>query len=161
MHPVKRLRVLREMSQDDLAEAASVSRQTLSNIERGATTGRPSSMSRIAEALGVPVETVMGSNDPKVSAPVVLRELQDHDRRVLYGLIAAKRVGRTAAMARQDLREFARLKRALSDLGHEDFDLARYIQDSEPGEELRRELDVESIGETLEEALEKELVGQD
>ena len=117
-------------------------------------------MSRIAEALGVPVETVMGSSDPKAAAPVALRELKDHDRRVLYGLIAAKREPRTPTMQAHDMREFTRLKRALKDLGHA-VDLAAYIQDSEPGEELRRELDVEPVGETLEEALQKELVGQD
>lgn len=152
MHPIKKLRVLREMSQDELAEAANVTRQTLSNIERGATTGRTSSMRRIAEALGVPVETVMGPSNPKAAAPVALRELDEDDRRVLYGLIATKRGEKSPEMHRHDMREFARLLRALATLGH-NVDLAEYVKASEPGEQLRRELDVEPAGETLEEAL--------
>lgn len=152
MHPIKRLRVLREMSQDELAEAANVARQTLSNIERGATTARPSSMRRIAEALGVSVETVTGSTTPKALAPVALRELDEHDRRVLYGLIATKHEEKSAEMHRDDMRQFAELRRKLGNLGH-DVDLAGYVKASEPGEELRRELDVEAVGTTLEEAL--------
>lgn len=53
---LKRTRLLHGMSQDRLARIAGVSRQTVSNAERGACTARRDTAERLAAALGVAVE---------------------------------------------------------------------------------------------------------
>lgn len=50
---IKELRVSRGIEQADLAEMVGVSRQSISNIERGASIPRESTLNRILEVLGV------------------------------------------------------------------------------------------------------------
>lgn len=56
-----RLRKARDMSQQELAEAAQVGVDTVARIEQGTrTTSRPATVARLAHALGVTVETLLG-----------------------------------------------------------------------------------------------------
>ena len=55
MDRLKALRRLRAYSQQDLADAAGVGRNTISRIERGETGAQGRTLRRLAEALGVDV----------------------------------------------------------------------------------------------------------
>jgi transcriptional regulator with XRE-family HTH domain len=70
--PVPRnLRVLREgadMSQEALADAAGISRQTISNIERGAGSADLGTLRKLAAALGVSIGTITAENPGYVEA---------------------------------------------------------------------------------------------
>jgi transcriptional regulator with XRE-family HTH domain len=52
-HAVRTLRMEREMTQDDLGEAAAISTQHLSHIERGRRNSSIEVAARIASALGI------------------------------------------------------------------------------------------------------------
>jgi transcriptional regulator with XRE-family HTH domain len=62
---LKELRRLRALSQQELADAASVGRNTISRIERGETGAHGRTLRRMAKALGVGVEELVkvGSTD--------------------------------------------------------------------------------------------------
>ena len=55
MGKLKELRRLRAMSQQELADAAGVGRNTISRIERGETGAQGRTLRRMAEVLGVDV----------------------------------------------------------------------------------------------------------
>jgi len=55
-HPIKTIRKYRGMTQDDLAQAAGLSRPYLTEIETGRKEGSIKSLKAIAKALGVPLE---------------------------------------------------------------------------------------------------------
>jgi transcriptional regulator with XRE-family HTH domain len=56
---LKALRRLRAMSQQELADAANVGRNTISRIERGETGAHGRTLRRLAAALGVGVEELV------------------------------------------------------------------------------------------------------
>ena len=60
MERLKRLRRLRAMSQEELAEESGVGRATISRIERGETGAHGRTLRRLAQALGVGVEELVG-----------------------------------------------------------------------------------------------------
>ena len=59
IEPMRVWRARRQMTQTDLATAAGVSRQTISNLERGETKPMPLVRESIADALEVPAEFVV------------------------------------------------------------------------------------------------------
>lgn len=59
-HPVRALREWRGLSQAALAEAAGVAQPTVARIERAARGGALRTLTRLARALGVPAEAVVG-----------------------------------------------------------------------------------------------------
>ena len=61
MDRLKELRKLRALSQQELAEAAGIGRATLSRIERGETGAHGRTLRRLANALGVGVEELVGA----------------------------------------------------------------------------------------------------
>jgi transcriptional regulator with XRE-family HTH domain len=60
MERLKTLRRLRAMSQEELAEESGVGRATISRIERGETGAHGRTLRRLAAALGVGVEELVG-----------------------------------------------------------------------------------------------------
>jgi transcriptional regulator with XRE-family HTH domain len=60
---IKTLRRLRAMSQEELAEESGVGRATISRIERGETGAHGRTLRRLAKALGVGVEELVGIGD--------------------------------------------------------------------------------------------------
>ena len=62
---VRRLRRERDLSQEDLAGAADISRSNVSDLERGIKEPRFMTLFRIAEALGVPPSRLFEPFDPK------------------------------------------------------------------------------------------------
>ncbi len=59
MERLKELRRLRAFSQQDLADAAGVGRNTISRIERGETGAQGRTLRRLASVLGVGVEELV------------------------------------------------------------------------------------------------------
>lgn len=59
LKPLRRERVVRDMSQEELANRAGVARQVISNLERGASHGSPSTWQKIAAVLGVSVDELL------------------------------------------------------------------------------------------------------
>ncbi len=57
---LKELRKLRALSQEELAESAGIGRATLSRIERGETGAHGRTLRKLAGALGVGVEELVG-----------------------------------------------------------------------------------------------------
>ena len=71
MQTLKRVRRERGMSQEDLAEAAGLSRQVVSNLERGTSHGYPETWKRLATALGVTVDELLEDSEaPKGRSPL-------------------------------------------------------------------------------------------
>lgn len=67
---LRRLRLKKDLTQGELADAAGVSRQTINNIERGRTTGsRGENLARLAAALDTTMEELMGVDTPKSPHP--------------------------------------------------------------------------------------------
>ena len=60
---LKTLRRLRAMSQEELAKESGVGRATISRIERGETGAHGRTLRRLAKALGVGVEELVGIGD--------------------------------------------------------------------------------------------------
>jgi transcriptional regulator with XRE-family HTH domain len=60
---LKELRKLRALSQQELAEAAGIGRATLSRIERGETGAHGRTLRRLAGALSVGVEELVGKGN--------------------------------------------------------------------------------------------------
>jgi transcriptional regulator with XRE-family HTH domain len=58
MPALRQLRRLKGWTQTELAEAAGVALDTISDLERGSREARPHTMARIAKALGVPIARV-------------------------------------------------------------------------------------------------------
>lgn len=58
---LRTLRRLRAMSQEELAEESGVGRATISRIERGETGAHGRTLRRLAQALGVGVEELVGA----------------------------------------------------------------------------------------------------
>jgi transcriptional regulator with XRE-family HTH domain len=63
MNHLKRARVLADLSQQELAEASGISRQSISNLERGVTRGHASTYRVLASALGVDVGDLIEEED--------------------------------------------------------------------------------------------------
>ncbi len=59
MNTLKRTRLLKEVSQGKLAADTGLSRQVISNLERGASRGYPETWKRIAKALDVTVDEIL------------------------------------------------------------------------------------------------------
>ena len=71
MKRLRRIRLAKEMNQGELAEKAGLSRQVISNLERGASHGTPETWRRLAAVLGVTVDELLEPTDgPKVLAPL-------------------------------------------------------------------------------------------
>ena len=60
MQRLKTLRRLRALSQEELAEESGVGRATISRIERGETGAHGRTLRKLAKALGVGVEELVG-----------------------------------------------------------------------------------------------------
>ena len=58
MPPLRHLRRLKGWTQQELADAARVSLDTISDLERGQREARPHTMRRIAAALGVAIRSI-------------------------------------------------------------------------------------------------------
>ena len=58
---LRTLRRLRAMSQEELAEESGVGRATISRIERGETGAHGKTLRKLAKALGVEVEELVGA----------------------------------------------------------------------------------------------------
>ncbi|MDP9426657.1 MAG: helix-turn-helix domain-containing protein [Actinomycetota bacterium] len=67
MNTLKRIRLLKEFSQGKLAADTGLSRQVISNLERGASRGYPETWKRIAKALDVTVDEIL--EDPEAEPP--------------------------------------------------------------------------------------------
>lgn len=85
---IRQLREHADLSQEELAARADVSRATIQSVENGRHAPRRASLKRIAAALGVDVETLKSGDQPSAAADeveVVSRELRDleRDRRAL------------------------------------------------------------------------------
>lgn len=61
---LRELRDAKSMTQQELSNAAGVSQQCISLIERGGMTPSPSTLSRLAQALSVPVEHLTETAEP-------------------------------------------------------------------------------------------------
>ncbi len=72
---IRRLRMAKGVSQADLAEAAGLSRPGYRNVEVGAATPRTSTLMRIAEALGVKLEALLGPESDGSELPALAHEL--------------------------------------------------------------------------------------
>lgn len=59
MQTLRHIRRERGMSQEDLAEAAGLSRQVVSNLERGSSHGYPETWKRLADALKVTIDDLL------------------------------------------------------------------------------------------------------
>jgi len=69
---LKELRRRKGLSQKDLAEASRVGQDTISGIESGRHEARPSTLRKLANALGVEVADLFGEPEaPKVLAPML------------------------------------------------------------------------------------------
>lgn len=89
MHPLKRARVIRDMKQSELAEAAGVTQQAVSKIERGIQNGAAKTLLKLAGVMDTTIEEILGVADtPKVPAPIL--SLRTDQRRLLLGAIAGK-----------------------------------------------------------------------
>ncbi len=70
MDELKRLRRLRGLTQQELAERSGVSQYTITEIETGRREPRPSTLRKLARALDVEVSDFFeGSEGPKALAP--------------------------------------------------------------------------------------------
>lgn len=148
MNRVKKARIMREMSQRDLAEASGLSRQLVSNIERGASRGYASTYRALALALGVSVEEIIeGAEEGKVPAPLL--ELSFEQRRKLLGLVAT----RGLPIIQGDMEDFAAIRREAMSRGMSREEFHAWYKQADV-EEVREELLPEE-GATLEEELEK------
>ena len=58
MPPLRQLRRLKGWTQQELADAAGLALDTISDLERGAREPRPHTMRRIAQALGVRIQDI-------------------------------------------------------------------------------------------------------
>lgn len=69
------LRIRKGWSQGDLGREAGVRADTVSSLERGKHEPRPSTLRKLADALGVEVEDLFarGAEAPKVEAPIAAR----------------------------------------------------------------------------------------
>lgn len=65
MSNIRRIRVERRMTQKDLAAASGVSQPFIVDLERGARGAKPETLERIAAALGVTVDDLIGVYDGK------------------------------------------------------------------------------------------------
>jgi len=68
----KRIRATRQrrvMSQDDLSKETGMPKASISRLERGATKPRPSSIRKVAAALGVTPEWLAFGNEPDAAGP--------------------------------------------------------------------------------------------
>lgn len=83
---LRQIRRTRDMSQAELASAAGISRQAVSNLERGVSHARSDSLQRIASALDVTVDELLEEPElPKASTPSppvdrYLREMGDFEQ---------------------------------------------------------------------------------
>lgn len=142
MKPLKRIRVLREMSQGELAEASGVSRQVISNIERGASKGYASTYRALAKALDVDMEDLMeGAGQGKVPGP--LRRLSAEQRRVILRFVAEKHLPPAVG---GDMKWLGEVKRAVAQAGMSDAGFRAWAESVEPND-VRDELLPEEAGE--------------
>jgi transcriptional regulator with XRE-family HTH domain len=77
-HTLQRLRVARNYSLDELARRSGVSKSVLSQIERDRTNPTVGTLWRLAKALGVEIEDLLRSDEPRP-----IRIVDDHDTPIL------------------------------------------------------------------------------
>jgi transcriptional regulator with XRE-family HTH domain len=74
-------RVARGLTQAQLAAAADLSQQAVHLLERGRRQGTPATKARLAQALGVPIETVFPTQPVAVvMRPIFQLEDQEHEQ---------------------------------------------------------------------------------
>lgn len=84
---LKRLRLERKMTQDELAELLKTSKQVISRYENGQRSPKVSTVAAFAEALNVPIVALTDGPDAQSVARTDLEQLRrDPDRRVLFDL---------------------------------------------------------------------------
>lgn len=146
MHPMKRVRVLQDLTQKELAERAGVARQTINNIEHGRTRGQEGKLRRIADALGVTIEDI----NPKVPAPLL--EFSYEQRRTLLGLLASKHL--PPVPGGDDLRDLMELSKEAPSKGMTRQEFKQWFLETDV-DDVREDLLPEEAGATLEEELAK------
>lgn len=70
MNRIKEIRLQKEMTQTALAKAAGVSSPFLHDLENDKRNAKPSTMRRIADALGCPVEMLKGCQEDETGRAV-------------------------------------------------------------------------------------------
>lgn len=84
---LKRLRLERKMTQDELAELLKTSKQVISRYENGQRSPKVSTVAAFAEALNVPIVALTDGPDAQSVARTDREQLRrDPDRRVLFDL---------------------------------------------------------------------------
>ena len=90
MHSIgNRLRILREakgMTQDDLAEAAGMNRVTIAKYETGRIEPKTKSLSRLAAALGVTTDYLIGQVEPENEQEQIIAPRTIEARIVSFGM---------------------------------------------------------------------------
>lgn len=82
---LKRLRLERKMTQDELAELLKTSKQVISRYENGQRSPKVSTVAAFAEALNVPIVALTDGHDAQSIARTDREQLRrDPDRRVLF-----------------------------------------------------------------------------
>jgi len=76
---IKEIRELRNLTQDQLAELASLNRVTIAKYESGKVEPGAQALSRIADALDVSVDTLLGRS----SQPERISEPRTHESRII------------------------------------------------------------------------------
>lgn len=118
MHPLRRARVLQKMSQAELAEAAGVTQQAVSKIERGLQTGSTKTLKKLAATLDTTVDEIIGEplEAPKAPAPQLREQLAalapDEIRTLLNGVWGTWTMDRES-----NIKSMAIAKRKCKDLG--------------------------------------------
>lgn len=116
---LRRIRMLRGMSQEDLENRSEVSQDTISALETGRREPRPSTLRKLAKALDVEIaDLFMGPELPKGSAPDPLERLRalppESVRRLLRGygnqwtsgtILEARAVADRLGVSREELRD--------------------------------------------------------
>lgn len=150
MKPLKRERVIRDMSQSELARRAGVARQVISNLERGASHGYPETWQKIAAVLGVSVDALLEEPDsPKAPAPQSWRErlrALDKETKLEFALAAKGLVSGPDVvwLGATGTKEILRLRKFMAEHGIREEDVLAALEEETPG-----------LGETLDRSAEK------
>lgn len=147
MNTLKRTRLLKEVSQGKLAANTGLSRQVISNLERGASRGYPETWQRIAKALDVTVDELLevpkadarserwveppagGIEDPGPDVlTVIIRRLSDWGRETAANKVHSDMLQRDLKVIDDVFDEAFRAYRAWEARGEETGELARAVE---------------------------------